>query len=436
MTEYTPNWQRSGYALSPFPTFAFAKTFLTPESMKDTGGLFRAWLSGKGIDVLKHINPELKIQLIGHADKVGTDAYNQGLSERRARVVYGYLTRQSPHCLAMFEVPQSHGGWGVEELQQMLNALGATPPLNIDNGCGPLTRQAIRAFQKKTNRQNGQDLSPKLGPAVSTLSFDPQPLPSLFPSPEPPTRPLLLEDGSIHLTGSDLTLQALVEAYLEKYALAETITPAFFEEGKPYIGVGESKPEEPTEGPEIKNRRVEFLLKQATYENVVKEEKDVPLGDLRLKLEAHLGGYVGANLMAAADIHFDVNQGTLHARGVRAGLEKADPGAGAEAGVFAGAKAEIGCKGVLEWKSPEPPPGTTVAGTQKLDTVAAHRPLDKCLPCHDSTSLDLAEPRSFVELGLSGRSLFVATRSEPQLEGSCFHLWSVAVPNLSHPKPS
>ncbi len=402
VTEYTGNWKETDQILSPFPTFAFAKTFLTPAAMLDTSRLFKAWLSGKGMDVLNHVNPELKIQLTGHADKVGSDAYNQGLSQRRARVVYGYLTRQSSHWLGMFEVSQNLGGWGVEELQQMLNALGTTPPLKIDNDCGPLTRQAIGAFQKKSNQQNGYEDSPKLGPAVSTLSFDPQPLPKLFPSQTSPARPLLLEDGNIQLAGRDLTIQALVEAYLEKYALSEAITPEFFEEEKPYIGVGESKPEEATDGPEVKNRRVEFILKQATYENIVKEEKDVPLGDLRLKLEAHLGGYVGANLMAAADIHFDVNQGVLHARGVRAKTQNADPGAGAEAGVFAGAKAEIGCKGVLEWKSPEPPPGAPAAPSQDLDTIPAHGPMGSCLPCHDSTSLNLTQSRSFVELGSVG----------------------------------
>ncbi len=402
VTEYTGEWKPTDYILSPFPTFDFEKSFLTPESMKNTAGLFRHWLNGKGIDVFKHINPELKIQLIGHTDKKGTDAYNQGLSECRARVVYGYLTRHSSHWLAMFEVPQNHGGWGIEELQQMLNALGATPTLKVDNDCGSLTRQAISAFQKKTNLQNRQGASPGLGPAISTLSFNPQPLPNLFSSPKTDARPDLLEDGYIHLTGGDPTVQALVEAYLERYALAETITPEFFEEGKPFIGVGETQPEVNTEAPEVKNRRVEFVLKQATYENVVKEEKEVPLGDLRLKLEAHLGGYVGANLMASADVHFDVNQGVLQARGVRAGMEKADTEASAGAGVFAGAKAEIGCKGILEWKSPEPPPEATVAGTQKLDTGASHQPSDRCLPCHDSTRLDLTQSRSFVELGSVG----------------------------------
>ncbi len=36
--------------------------------------------------------PELRVEVAGHTDAVGTDGYNQGLSERRASAVYDYLT--------------------------------------------------------------------------------------------------------------------------------------------------------------------------------------------------------------------------------------------------------------------------------------------------------------------------------------------------------
>ena len=42
-------------------------------------------------EILKRY-PELKVEVAGHTDSVGSDAYNQGLSERRARAVYDYLT--------------------------------------------------------------------------------------------------------------------------------------------------------------------------------------------------------------------------------------------------------------------------------------------------------------------------------------------------------
>jgi OOP family OmpA-OmpF porin len=45
----------------------------------------------EAIDILKKY-PQLKVEVAGHTDSVGTDAYNQGLSERRARTVFDYLT--------------------------------------------------------------------------------------------------------------------------------------------------------------------------------------------------------------------------------------------------------------------------------------------------------------------------------------------------------
>ena len=36
--------------------------------------------------------PHLKIEVAGHTDECGSDEYNQGLSERRAQIVYDYLT--------------------------------------------------------------------------------------------------------------------------------------------------------------------------------------------------------------------------------------------------------------------------------------------------------------------------------------------------------
>jgi OOP family OmpA-OmpF porin len=45
----------------------------------------------QAIDALKRY-PDIKVELDGHTDSVGTDAYNQKLSERRAQIVSDYLT--------------------------------------------------------------------------------------------------------------------------------------------------------------------------------------------------------------------------------------------------------------------------------------------------------------------------------------------------------
>ncbi len=45
----------------------------------------------QAVDTLKRY-PNIHVEVDGHTDSVGTDAYNQKLSERRAKIVYDYLT--------------------------------------------------------------------------------------------------------------------------------------------------------------------------------------------------------------------------------------------------------------------------------------------------------------------------------------------------------
>lgn len=44
----------------------------------------------QAVDVLNR-NTNVRVELAGHTDAIGSDAYNQGLSERRAQIVYDYL---------------------------------------------------------------------------------------------------------------------------------------------------------------------------------------------------------------------------------------------------------------------------------------------------------------------------------------------------------
>jgi len=61
--------------------FAFAKFDLKPESFPELD---------RTVEFL-NANPELRIEVAGHTDSVGPKAYNQTLSERRAKAVYDYL---------------------------------------------------------------------------------------------------------------------------------------------------------------------------------------------------------------------------------------------------------------------------------------------------------------------------------------------------------
>ncbi len=62
--------------------FDFDKSTLRPDAVA---------ILNQAIDILKRY-PDLKVEVAGHTDSIGTDAYNQKLSERRAKAVYDYLT--------------------------------------------------------------------------------------------------------------------------------------------------------------------------------------------------------------------------------------------------------------------------------------------------------------------------------------------------------
>ena len=62
--------------------FDFDKSSLRPDAVA---------ILSEAVSILQKY-PELRVEVAGHTDSIGTDAYNQGLSERRARAVYDYLT--------------------------------------------------------------------------------------------------------------------------------------------------------------------------------------------------------------------------------------------------------------------------------------------------------------------------------------------------------
>jgi OOP family OmpA-OmpF porin len=62
--------------------FDFDKSTLRPDAVA---------ILNEAIEILKRY-PELKVEVAGHTDECGSDEYNQGLSDRRSRAVYDYLT--------------------------------------------------------------------------------------------------------------------------------------------------------------------------------------------------------------------------------------------------------------------------------------------------------------------------------------------------------
>jgi OmpA-OmpF porin, OOP family len=62
--------------------FNFDKSTLRPDAIA---------ILSEATEILKRY-PDLRVEVAGHTDQCGSDAYNQSLSERRAKAVYDYLT--------------------------------------------------------------------------------------------------------------------------------------------------------------------------------------------------------------------------------------------------------------------------------------------------------------------------------------------------------
>jgi outer membrane protein OmpA-like peptidoglycan-associated protein len=114
-------------------------------------------------------NSKDKLLIVGHTDKVDTPAYNQSLSERRARSVFAYLTfgRDRDAALAEWnllrqarpkgELPSVKDNWGLPEAQYMLQDLGFYPG-RVDGKEGDLTRDAVSAFRCQKGLRPGTDI--------------------------------------------------------------------------------------------------------------------------------------------------------------------------------------------------------------------------------------------------------------------------------------
>lgn len=102
---------------------------------------------------LVQANPGAPASLFGHADPVGDDEYNKALAGRRARSVFGLLTRDVASWEQLFSAPHPGDQWGIRSLQRMLarvpSASGDPYGGSIDGIQGPDTTDAIRHFQSE-----------------------------------------------------------------------------------------------------------------------------------------------------------------------------------------------------------------------------------------------------------------------------------------------
>ncbi len=71
--------------------FDFDRSTLRPDAVA---------ILNEAVQILQRY-PELRVEVAGHTDLCGSDAYNQSLSERRARAVYDYLTSNGVNASRM-----------------------------------------------------------------------------------------------------------------------------------------------------------------------------------------------------------------------------------------------------------------------------------------------------------------------------------------------
>ncbi len=100
--------------------------------------------------IQKHIVGEKKppLSIFGHADPVGEDEFNKGLSGRRAQAIYGLLTRNTDLWEELYSQPHGEDQWGDPEIDTMLDTVSATDESASEGDAPPANRQArIEAFQ-------------------------------------------------------------------------------------------------------------------------------------------------------------------------------------------------------------------------------------------------------------------------------------------------
>jgi outer membrane protein OmpA-like peptidoglycan-associated protein len=130
----------------PAAVFAFDSAFPGP-------GVF-AHL--RRIDDAATQQPDARLVVFGHTDKKGSDDYNKGLSDRRAKAVLALLTNDRD----LFDAIATKESWGTGHYQAMLRGIGCNPG-EIDGQGGPLTEAAVRAFQREYNANVFNDATPR-----------------------------------------------------------------------------------------------------------------------------------------------------------------------------------------------------------------------------------------------------------------------------------
>lgn len=152
-----PKPQPQRYTLSTDALFDFDKTVLKPEGRKKLDDL---------ADSLRGTQYET-IAVTGHTDRVGSDRYNQVLSERRADAVKKYLL-----------------GKGLDVGKMSSSGKGKTQPVTKPGQCRSGTAQAIIACLQPDRRVEIEAAGTKLVETKTPPAAKPEAKPEAAPAPK------------------------------------------------------------------------------------------------------------------------------------------------------------------------------------------------------------------------------------------------------------
>jgi len=246
---------------SPIPAanFEFNRAFLLPKFIETLRGVEKVVLG----------DDTARLRLIGHTDAVGSNSYNDLLSERRVQSVYAFITND---VAAWMQLRKSEG-WGLKEFKSMLIAISRDKNLpEINPGA-------------RNNKNNSTTIS-----AIHRYQ----------------TSKGLTSTGS----ANDATWQTLITDYMGG-ARDIKLTANHFVPTDPCVSYGEDRLAKQTQAKSLENRRVVFEIV-----SLIDKEQLIPLGSFKCILDLELSAYVGANIVAGVDVELSVDK-KLFMRGLK-----------------------------------------------------------------------------------------------------------------------
>ncbi len=356
------------------PYFIVKSCLVTPAAAAGIFSQFQHWGIVKQTGHAQQLDLTQRgvfVQVIGHTSAPGSIEDNKKLGLQRATITADFIQQQQTHWLIQF----NRGLWSQDEVDFMGYFLVYQRYDIIREASNKIDWQAIG----KGNESMAAIMAElKQRIALNAVASDGD-TPLLPPNRHAryfPSR----ANWAAELPNLIKRYQEELMVYGAKYLGNEKAVDALkgirLYSNPPLISQGESDLKNPILDEIAVNRRCEFLAWEVDPEkSQVIEKEDIPLnlGNIYLKFQGYISAWAGANMALGGEITVASPNGALAVVGnitnekpPEAGAEKTDQVkakedinspliAGANAGAFAGAKAELGLKGSIDWRKPQPP---------------------------------------------------------------------------------